>query len=111
MCSELQGFGQVAMLVLIEGEAGELLHQRAQYNSVNLAVAKFRSRSRDRRGREGAAQSLLFADPRNCFQQNIRRQAGVVGEQLANGDVLLTVGGELERILCYRMSQRKRPCS
>ncbi len=47
-----------------------------------------------------------FAHPR-IFERNIGRQAGVVGKQLANGNVLLTVGGKLGQIFCYRIIQPK----
>ena len=39
------------------------------------------------------------------FERNVGRQAGVVGKQLADGDVLLTVDGELGQILRYRIIQ------
>ena len=58
-----QRLGQVVLLVLVEGEAGELLHQSSQHDEIDIAVAELHSRSGDRLGRKGAAQSLLFALP------------------------------------------------
>ena len=49
---------------------------------------------------------FFFARPR-IFERNIRGQAGVVGKQLANGDVLLAVDGELGQIFCDRIVEPK----
>src|SRR6202034_1503268 len=58
-----QRLGEVALLVLVEGEARELLHQRAQHNEVDIAVAELHPRGGDRGGGKGAAQSFCFALP------------------------------------------------
>ena len=43
---QAQRSGQVALLVLVEGQAGELLDERAQHDEVDVAVAKLHSRRR-----------------------------------------------------------------
>ena len=85
--------GDVALRIDLQRQAGDALHQGAERDEVFIAVAEDDSRRRDGGGFEEAAQALLAAVP-GAGEVEVGREAGVVGEALADGDVLLAVGAE-----------------
>ena len=91
--------------IRVQGLAAQLLHQRAQRNVVHVGVDKLRSRQAVQLGLHCAPDALRLVrrgqSPR-IFQVNIRRQAGVVGQQLAHRHALLAVRRKLRQILHHR---------
>ena len=59
-----QWLSEMLLLILIEGEAGEFLDQRAEHDEVDVAVAELHARRGHRRRGKGTAQALFFAFPR-----------------------------------------------
>ena len=93
-----QGHGDVALRIDLQRQAGDALHQRAEGDEVLVAVAEDDPRRRQGGGLEEAAQAFLAPMPR-AGEVEVGRQAGVVREALADGDVLLAVGTELGEIV------------
>ena len=93
-----QRYGDVALRIDLQRQAGDALHQRAERDEILVAVAEDDSRRRDGRGFEEAAQAFLAAMPR-AGEVEVGREAGVVREALADGDVLLAVGSELGNVM------------
>ena len=94
--------------VFVQRHPRELLHQRAQHNKVDVAVDEFHSRRARRRDRKRHLISRPFAFPR-LRQWQIRRQSGVVRQQLPNRDVLFPIRSERRQILRHRIVELKVP--
>ncbi len=90
--------------VAVKAHAADLLHQRAQHDEVDVAIEKLRTRSHDRLLGEGHAESRFFTLPR-LGQVQVTGKTGVVGEQLADGDILFAVLRELRNVFCHWIIQ------
>ncbi len=90
--------GDVVFGVDLERHTGDALHERAERDEVLIAVAEDDAGGRDGFLFEEAAQAFLMTVP-GAGEVEVGREAGVVGEALADGDVLLAIGGELGEVV------------
>ena len=95
---EAEGRNDIALRVDLKRQAGDALHQRTERDEVLVAVAEDNAGRRDGRGLEETAQTFLSPVPW-AGEVEIWREAGVVGEAVADGDVLLAVGAELGHVM------------
>ena len=104
--SHLQRSEDVLLRVDVERFAAELFDQRAEGDEVDVGVVEVGARRGDERRVHRAADAFGFVgrgEAPGVFEADIGRQAGVVGQQFADGDIFFAVGGEVGKVLRDRI--------
>ena len=95
------GAKMCSLRVNIQRFAAELFDERAEGDVVDVGVLEVGAGGGGERGLHGALDAFGFVgcgEAPGVFQVHVGRQAGVVGQEFADGYVLFAVGGELRQV-------------
>ena len=108
----LQRGEDVLLCIDIERLAAEFFHERSEGDEVDVGVFEGEAGWAVERGVHGAADAFGLVgrgESPGIFEGDVFGQAGVVGEELADGDFFFAIGGELGEVL-RRRGRRTGAC-